>query len=160
MVGRQIESTGNLNLIQNRLEVHGTWFYLPAVSRILASTKWKQTFKHYQKDCSFQRELISTAVHTQKWLPHSFVFAYLRLMFTTPSNDSTYMKVNIAFPVLSHLALSHHQGLLFSLFHRNMEHRNVMKYCRRRLHVRLKVGALPVANWYTEMCSISLSLVL
>lgn len=41
------------------------------------------------------------------------------------------------------------------VFHRNQDHHNVMKDYQSRLHVRLIVDALLVANSYTEMCSIS-----
>lgn len=62
------------------------------------------------------------------------------------------LKVNIAFPVSSHLARSH--GLLVSY----IPQKYILSCCHEdyqgRLHVRL-VNAFFVANLYTEMCSIT-----
>lgn len=65
------------------------------------------------------------------------------------------LKVNTAFPVLSHLALSHDHGFPCFVFHRNPDQHDVMKDYHSRLHVRLIKDTLLVANLYTEMYSIS-----
>lgn len=62
------------------------------------------------------------------------------------------LKVNIAFPVSSRLARSHRSLVSY------IPQKYILSHChedyRGRLHVRL-VNAFFVANWYTEMCSIT-----
>lgn len=136
---RKATSTGILHLIQNRCEIHGTWFYLPAMTRHLASTKWKH-LTIPKGLCTFQRELIPTTVHTQKW---------------PPSNDSTYIEGKHCLSSVKPSGPFTRSGTFCFIFHRNPDHHDVMKYYRSRLHVRLLVDALLVANLYVEMCSIT-----
>lgn len=115
------------------MKCNGTWFYLPAISRLLAVTKSKQTF-HYQDFVLLKKKNSHNSTHTQKCLPHSFFFSYLRLMFTTPTNDSTYIESKHRLSSVKPFGVFSRSGI--SCFLYSTEVQTTLKDYRSRLHVR------------------------
>lgn len=79
-------------LKSNRLKVPGTLFNLLTIGRILAMSRWQHLFHFKKKKKKSSVRFKENSYPEQLMRTHTHTLFFLRLMFSTPSNYSTYIE--------------------------------------------------------------------